>query len=233
MIYVITHKDVLYKLPKNYALLKVGNNSCSKYDFSDNTGDNISDKNTSFCELTGLYWIWKNRTNESIVGLVHYRRFFINHIHHKIDRRIPFKQRILSFRKARRILKEYDIIVPQKLFFDSTVRKQYAKCHFDKDIDTVREIIDEIYPEYIQAFDKVMNDNSIYACNMFITRFDIIDDYCLWLYSILFEAEKKIDITDYNQYQKRIFGFLAERLFNVYCTHNSFHVYYATVHTID
>ena len=43
----------------------------------DNTGDNISSKNANYCELTGMYWAWKN-LDADYIGLAHYRRHFSN-----------------------------------------------------------------------------------------------------------------------------------------------------------
>ena len=74
----------------------------------------------------------------------------------------------------------------------------------------------EKYPEYIDAFDKVMSDRSFYAFNMFISRKELFDSYYKWLFDILFELESRIDISSYDDYNKRIFGFLSERLFNVW-----------------
>lgn len=42
----------------------------------DDTGDNISLKNSSYCELTGMYWAWKNLRGVDVIGLCHYRRYF-------------------------------------------------------------------------------------------------------------------------------------------------------------
>ena len=76
MIYIATHKAVNFEPMPNFALVQVG---AALHDplpyLSDATGDNISHLNPQFCELTALYWIWKNST-EAFKGLAHYRRFF-------------------------------------------------------------------------------------------------------------------------------------------------------------
>ena len=71
-VYVITHKpfDYAQKLSKGYVPMMVGanfNDNPRNY-LTDNTMDNISDKNPQYCELTGLYWIWKN-SHANKVGL--------------------------------------------------------------------------------------------------------------------------------------------------------------------
>lgn len=225
MIYVVTHKNISFRLTDGYVRLGVGNHPEIVSEYQDHNGDNISHKNPSFCELTGLYWIWKNHNSDPCVGLVHYRRLFAYHIRERIDKLIPLNLRVMKYKRAKKLLKKYDIILPKPFCFPITVKEQYANCHHGKDMDTVRAIIHEKYPEYIPAFDTVMSSNTLHGFNMFITSQKIMDGYCTWLFDILFEAERRIDISGYDEYQKRIFGFLSERLLNVYCAHHQLNAY--------
>ena len=86
-IVVATHKKYIMPTDSMYVPIHVGaegkkDSNGNKLDLGyikDNTGNNISKKNASFCELTGLYWAWKN-LDADFVGLVHYRRHFsMNH----------------------------------------------------------------------------------------------------------------------------------------------------------
>lgn len=180
----------------------------------DNDGENISSKNANYCELSGLYWIWKN-VNVDIVGLVHYRRFFFkNQFYHK------FKS-VLKEKDIKKILQRSDVIVSKKVkILHGTVREQYGQMHHIKDYDMCRKIIKKKYPDYIQAFDIVSDRNYFYAYNMCIMNKEQLNNYCKWLFDILFELESKVDISNYSNYDKRIYGFLSERLFNVWLVKN-------------
>ena len=132
MIYVVTHKDISLKLPENYKIIGVGNNSIINEDLHDNTGDNISSKNKNYCELTALYWLWKN-SNDDIVGLEHYRRMFLNDNINEIG--------LLSEEEILSIMSKYDIIVPS-LFNNNTrtVYQHYVEAHKKRDLDLVQYV---------------------------------------------------------------------------------------------
>lgn len=180
----------------------------------DNTGDNISSKNPNYCELTGLYWAWKNLESEYI-GLCHYRRYF-GHRCHSNDLESKYKA-IFHRTDYERLLHKYDVIIPKRRnYYIETVRSQYEHAHNKRDLDEVERIIAERYPEYSEAFTKVMNRTKLHILNMFAMKKKLFDEYCAWLFDILFELEKRIDISNYDTYQARVFGFLGERLFNVW-----------------
>ena len=180
----------------------------------DNTGKNISLKNANYCELTGLYWAWKNLQCDYI-GLCHYRRYFGVDIY---SRSLESKQKAI-FQRAdyEKLLQQYDVILPRKRnYYIETVRSQYEYAHNKHDLDEVENIIAERYPKYSEAFTKVMNRTKLHILNMFAMKKELFNDYCLWLFDILFELEKRIDISHYDIYQARVFGFIGERLFNVW-----------------
>lgn len=213
MIYVVTHKDIDLLLPNNYSLIGVGNNKIASENMHDDVGDNISQKNQYYCELTALYWIWKNATNIDVVGLTHYRRIFSCE---KIDD-VSFVEN----NEVNDLLDLYDIILPP--LYDNgnkTVYEHYCYAHKRDDIDRIRVILMSIYPEYIKSFDYIMNQNYEYGFNMFISKISLCNEYCTWLFDILKIFENTISIDDYDEYQKRVFGFLAERLFTVWIYHH-------------
>ena len=213
--YVCTHKQFEYHLPRIYKRIQVGAKGKENLGYeSDCIGDNISEKNANYCELTGLYWAWKNLQCDYI-GLCHYRRYFANS-HHGSD--LDAKKAAI-FHKAdyEKLLQSYDVILPKKRnYYIETVRSQYEHAHNKRDLDEVERIIAERYPEYSDAFAKVMGRTKLHILNMFAMKKELFDEYCAWLFDILFELEKRIDISNYNQYEARVFGFLSERLFNVW-----------------
>lgn len=213
---IATHKK--YWMPDDDVYLPIHVGKTGKADLGyvgDNTGDNISVKNANYCELTGLYWAWKNLKCDYI-GLCHYRRYFTDKkiYTNNIEKK---KTSILNRKDYEKLLQEYDAILPVKRnYYIETVRSQYEHAHSKRDLDEAEKIVAELYPEYSEAFRKVMGRTKLYILNMFVMKKILFDKYCSWLFSILFELEKRIDITNYSQYEARLFGFIAERLFNVW-----------------
>lgn len=212
---VATHKA--YWMPKDdvYLPLHVGREGKQDLGFiGDNTGENISLKNPNFCELTGLYWAWKNLKCDYI-GLCHYRRYFCAGRH---GSDVESKHKAIFHRdNYERLLQQYDVILPKKRnYYIETVRSQYEHAHNKRDLDEIEKIISVKHPEYSTAFAIVMSRTTLYILNMFAMKKQLFDEYCAWLFDILFELEKRIDIREYDAYQARVFGFLSERLFNVW-----------------
>lgn len=227
-IYVATHKQLNKKIPPAHFPIFVGaaqQTQAPKGIITDNCGHSISEKNRSFCELTALYWIWKNST-ATIVGLTHYRRLFTSR--NRLGVHTPLK-----VPRINDILNSHDVILPRALDLKQTIYEQYAACHPISDLDIAIDTIKSLHPQYASATSAVINKTRLHAYNMFIAKKPIIDNYCEWLFSILFTMETQIDIDSRDPYQKRIFGFLSERLFNIWLEHHKFKIHTATVKKID
>ena len=214
-ILVATHKPYWMPSDSVYMPIHVGREGKTDIGFTgDDTGDNISTKNPYFCELTGLYWAWKN-LNCEYIGLCHYRRYFSTGKGEK-------KERIMSRFDYERLLSMYDVVVPAKRnYYIETVRSQYEHAHNKRDLDEVQQIVHEKYPMYDRAFETVMKRKRLHILNMFAMKKELFNQYCEWLFDILFTLEKRIDISDYTPYEARVFGFLSERLFNVWLEYHS------------
>ena len=132
------------------------------------------------------------------------------------------------------ILDKYDVILPRKRnYFIESIYSHYQHAHHIKDLDLTRAVITELQPEYLKSFDSVMQGRKLHLYNMFVMSSEKASEYCHWLFSILFELEKRIDIIQYDNYQKRVFGFIAERLFNVWILYNQLNVKYLPVVNLD
>lgn len=171
----------------------------------DDTGDNISQKNPLYCELTGLYWAWKN-IHSDYLGLSHYRRYFASGT-----------RRPLSADECTALVGKYDIILPRKSkYYIETIYSHYANTFSAHHLNVARTVIEELYPAYLEAYDRVMKRRSGHMYNMFIMRRDLADGYCEWLFHILFELEKRIDISNMTPFEARYIGRVSERLLNVW-----------------
>ena len=214
-IYCMAHK--VYEVFEDdiYIPLQVG---AALYDdlgyMRDDTGDNISDKNPYYSELTGLYWMYKNGEICDITGLCHYRRYFLND-----------NGDVLTSQDIERMLEKSDIITSQRITLsDESIYESYAKKHHAKDMDITRAVIEQLYPDYITIYDEVLNGYEMYFANMFIARKKMADEYSKWLFDILSEVEVRLDMEGYDEYNRRVYGFIAERLMMVWIRKNDYKV---------
>lgn len=201
----------------------------------DDTGDNISELNPNYCELTAIYWMWKN-LKADYYGLFHYRRIFDftnphhnqqliqNNIPHQIAFRFIKKitRKLLNQNKILKACQEFDIILPIKANYflkgDTTLYQLYAKDHYQNDMDLCINYIRAKYPHMQNALENTLYKSPVnwYVANMFVTKKELFFEYCEWLFDVLFSIAPNVPIESYNQYQARVFGFLSERLFNIW-----------------
>ena len=228
---VATHKK--YKMPNDDLYLPIHVGSEGKEDLGylkDNTGDNISLKNPYFCELTGLYWAWKNLQAEYI-GLVHYRRYFTL-FKGKLENEEQKFNKVLTKKQVEKILEDTDIILPKKReYFIETLYSHYDHTMHVEPLIETGKIIEEKYPKYYREFVKLKKRTSAHMFNMFIMKKEILDDYCNWLFDILFELEKRVDVSKYDSFHARFFGRISELLLDVYINTNK--LKYKEVKVID
>lgn len=230
-IIVATHKK--YQMPEEdiYLPIQVGSEGKEKLDYiQDNTGVNISNKNPYFCELTGLYWVWKN-LEADYIGLVHYRRYFTKKIILPRNENKKFSM-ILTREQLEQELENTDIILPKKRkYWIETIYSHYKHTMYIETLDEAGKIIQEKYPEYYQEFENLKKTTSMHAFNMFIMKKEYLDKYCKWLFDILFELEKRIDSKQYDAFHARFFGRVSERLLDVWIKTN--HLTYKEIKVID
>lgn len=197
MIYIIKHKT--YNTPKleNYEELYVGD--LFKYQEL----DNINNLNPYINEATALYHMWKH-CNEDIIGLVHYRRFFIKNNDY------------LKFVDAEEILKDYDIIITNNVKFDRSI---YEQLRLEMPNDRERLILDKYYNKLCEIEPKLkayFNEKEFAPKEMFVCKKDLLDKYCEWLFSFIIPITQEFIKEDSNILQKRMIGHLIERLFYYY-----------------
>lgn len=221
---VITHKQ--YRMPQDsmYLPLHVGAAIARDKDWKepelgyvkDNTGENISSRNATFCELTGLFWGWKH-LHTDYVGLVHYRRHFRGRERVNSQIRHDIYEHVLHYKELQPMLGRYKVFVPRKRYYIiESLYSHYKHTHYIEHLDKTREIIRQRHPDYLETFDEVMHRTSAHMFNMMIMERELLNEYCTWLFDILFELEKQIDISNYSYFQGRYAGRVGELIFNVW-----------------
>lgn len=207
-IYEISHIFDERYFRKDRLVIIVGNKQYKNVICECNFKDNISEKNAKYCELTAIYAIYKN-ISDSFYGIEHYRRYFCN---------IYGKE--ISEQEVKKIIDGGKIIlpIPNKMLPNNFLN--YSIHHHAKDLEVLRDIIISDYRDYFSSFERIMFSKKLCCFNMIICDEETFHNYCRWLFEILEKLERQININDYSAYQSRVFGFISERLLNVWIDKN-------------
>ena len=203
----------------------------------DNTGDNISSKNKRYCELTAMYWAWKNYEelgDPNYIGFMHYRWHLCFDLKNETvlspDGLIHcpkitddyIKKFHLREETIRRFVKDYDVVVAEKLHVNyvkvDTVYEQYKNSpHHDiKDYDVCMAVVKELYPAYSSAVSEYNNQPFGYFTNIFLMKKELFMEYADWLFTILEETERRLDFSWRNVQEMRVLAYISKRLFGIW-----------------
>ena len=224
LVMVVTHKQCDITNQSPYRPIIVGKGQFELENaWRDNSGDNIADKNPYYCELTALYWVWKNRAQDyDNIGLCHYRRFLTKNAESNSQ------EMLLTDEDINKALQHYDIILPKQFVWPMELDRMYYDVGEGrkKDIDSTKQAINELFPEYISAFDKTVKSRKASYCNLFVLPREKFNAYCHWLFAILEKVEENMDMTGYTVQEQRVYGYLSEILLNAWVKHNKLKVKY-------
>lgn len=198
-IYIACHKPCEVPSDDVYTPIYVGRKN-SKYSLEmlgDDTGDNISDRNSTYCETTAHYWVWKNVHDVDFVGFCHYRRFF---------------NMCFTSGTFEKLFEDgTDVILASPQYWRRTMEYQWLMCICSDDLAIMLQVVHKLYPEFDSIIDKALLDVKHYPFNMLICSKKLYDEYASWLFSILFECEKYVKLSPYSR-GRRVFGYMAEFL---------------------
>lgn len=201
----------------------------------DDTGDNISEKKNSFCELTVQYWAWKN-IQADYYGLCHYRRYlsfsskiFKTNTYGVIPKAFLDTQVIKTFSLVEDVMREcieqYDIItaVPVDVrMLSPEIKNIYDYCHLSNndfnldDIELLLDVIKELYPNFYEIAVNYYKQPYSRWYNCFIMKKEIFHNFCKWQFNILFTLETRLKMDRYSAQMKRELGFFGEHLYGIY-----------------
>lgn len=214
IIYALMHKNFTEPTDKTYQPLQVGAATHPDLGYlRDDMGENISKLNCYYSELTGLYWIWKNVDDLDIVGVCHYRRYLVNE-----------KEYILTKAEIEAALKDYDILTSKRLDLNFSYYYGFGENHSREDLEKTMAVIKELCPDFYELFFKRVHENHTYFGNIMYCRKALFDEYCSFLFPIFERLHGQIDLDSYDDYHRRLYGFISEFILYVWCEYRGLKV---------
>ena len=208
-IFVATHKPGKVRSDDVYTPIHVGR-AISKYKdemadmIGDDTGDNISGRNSSYSEMTAHYWIWKNIHDVEYVGLCHYRRLF------GVD---------ITSNNIENVMSGCDVIMVDPAFQLDSVYSCFVKFIGGENMTITAQVVKKLCPEYFDTLVALGNELKFHPFNMFICKKEIHNRYSEWIFPILTECEKYIKPSPYSN-ANRVIGYIAEMITQLFFIHN-------------
>lgn len=202
-------------LPEYVLPLQAGVDCCDVRvaDIADNTGENISWKNGNYCELTALYWIWKNKLTAAgsvdgeegqYFGLCQYRRGF------------DFTEDdLLRFADN-----GVDVVLPYPLPYEPDIHAHHERYIKEGDWIAMLRALEELQPEYAKAFPEILGQQYLYNYNVILAKKSVLRDYCCWLFPILLRTEELSEPKGWER-SDRYIGYMGETLETLYFMKNA------------
>lgn len=197
-----------YHLPEWITPIQVGASLCEERlaHILDSDGENISDKNGNYSELTALYWLWKNKLvkksfddTEDYYGLCHYRRI--------LDLSEDDSFRLLN--------NEIDVILPYPMPYEPNIEEHHKRYLKEEDWNAALMALTELQPTYAHKFGEILKQQYLYNYNIVIAKKEILRDYCAWLFPIL-ERVEELSVPKGNERKDRYIGYIGESLETLY-----------------
>lgn len=218
-VYILSHKAFNAPSSPDYVPLQVGASLHEDLGYlRDDLGDNISSRNPFYSELTGLYWVWKHDHTSEIIGFSHYRRYLLD-----------LKGQLYQAPEVQRLLQTNDLITTKVVTLDYNYYEAFGGRHHQKDLDILCQVMQSLHPNLYPLFWKLLHENHTYFGNLFFMKRQTFHAYMDFLFPILFAMEPMVDMTGYDGYQKRLFGFLSEFLLYVWVQANKLTVHESMV----
>lgn len=233
-ILVCAHRDSLVPNVEPYMPIHVGKSLSDKElgCVTDNTGDNISEKNPHYCELTALCWAWKNLNGDTQwVGLNHYRRYFwfgapstYRQIYKHIDPADFDRYIAQTPTDMSAFMGDCDVVLPKLVHYNTSIQETLNQVVSVEDQTIFNAVLLAIHPEYEGSMERYLErTNKISHFNMFIARREIFDKFCAWIFPVLFEVEKYVALGSYFN-QRRLYGYLSEFYMGLFFYHNGYKI---------
>lgn len=201
-------------LPGYVYPLQVGaeNTEARIADRLDNKGENISKKNGNYSELTGLYWIWKNKLcaagisegdDGQYFGLAQYRRMLV-----------------FSRDDMLRLMdNDVDVVLPYPMPYEPNINAHHERYLKEDDWSAIMAALKELQPEYAEYFPQVLEQQYLYNYNVILAKKSVLREYCEWLFPIL-ERTEELSVPKGSERADRYIGYIGESLETLYFIKN-------------